>query len=193
MGVLAALLNTAIDALDEYGKEEKNIREGYDFYCDPETRSVDDITVKAGNSELVLAAIWKNLPGYKPSLPNMAEAFKNIGWSVIDTVKLEELRKENAELKANKTNVFAELNTETAESNEILLDKVADLEEELKIQKKINMEMITPALDKNIKRVARAKELIKDLLLVADNNISQMGFQLCVADAKQFLKEIEND
>lgn len=95
MGVLAALLNTAIDALDEYGQKKENIREGYDFRCDPNTRSVDDITVKAGNSEFVLAAIWKDLPNYKPSLPNMAEAFKNIGWSVIDTDELEKLRKGN--------------------------------------------------------------------------------------------------
>ena len=35
---------------------------------------------------------------------------------------------------------------------------------------------------------SKAKELIKTFLLIADNKVSQMEFQLCVADAKQFLK-----
>ena len=36
-------------------------------------------------------------------------------------------------------------------------------------------------------QLTKAKELIKTLLLIADNKVSQMEFQLCVADAKQFL------
>lgn len=35
--------------------------------------------------------------------------------------------------------------------------------------------------------LAKLKELIKTLLLIVDNKASQMEFQLCVADAKQFL------
>ena len=35
--------------------------------------------------------------------------------------------------------------------------------------------------------LTKAKEIIKTLLLIADNKVSQMEFQLCVADAKQFL------
>lgn len=38
-------------------------------------------------------------------------------------------------------------------------------------------------------KLTKAKELIKTLLLIADNKVSQMEFQLCVADAKQFLEE----
>ena len=38
-----------------------------------------------------------------------------------------------------------------------------------------------------IGKLTEAKEIIKTLLLIADNKVSQMEFQLCVADAKQFL------
>lgn len=44
---------------------------------------------------------------------------------------------------------------------------------------------------KDEKQLTKATEIIRTLLLVADNKVSQMEFQLCVADAKQFLKEIE--
>lgn len=40
-----------------------------------------------------------------------------------------------------------------------------------------------------IGKLTKAKELLKTFLLIADNKVSQMEFQLCVADAKQFLKE----
>ena len=40
-------------------------------------------------------------------------------------------------------------------------------------------------------KLSKARELLKTLLLIADNKVSQMEFQLCVADAKQFLKESE--
>ena len=40
-------------------------------------------------------------------------------------------------------------------------------------------------------QLTKAKELIKTLLLIADNKVSQMEFQLCIADAKQFLKDSE--
>ena len=40
-------------------------------------------------------------------------------------------------------------------------------------------------------QLVRAKELIKTLLLIADNKVSQMEFQLCVADAKQFISEVK--
>ena len=39
--------------------------------------------------------------------------------------------------------------------------------------------------------LTKAKELIRTLLLVADNKVSQMEFQLCIADAKGFLKDSE--
>ena len=40
-------------------------------------------------------------------------------------------------------------------------------------------------------QLSKAKELIKNLLLIADNRVSQMEFQLDIAEAKQFLKECE--
>lgn len=40
-------------------------------------------------------------------------------------------------------------------------------------------------------QLIRAKELIKTLLLIADNKVSQMEFQLYVADAKKFINEVE--
>ncbi len=40
-------------------------------------------------------------------------------------------------------------------------------------------------------KLSKARELLKTFLLIADNKVSQMEFQLSVADAKQFLKESE--
>ena len=40
-----------------------------------------------------------------------------------------------------------------------------------------------------IGKLSKARELLKTFLLIADNKVSQMEFQLSVADAKQFLKE----
>jgi hypothetical protein len=40
------------------------------------------------------------------------------------------------------------------------------------------------------KDLCKAIELINTLLLIADNKVSQMEFQLCIADTKQFLKKI---
>ena len=39
-----------------------------------------------------------------------------------------------------------------------------------------------------IGKLSKAKELIKTLLLIADNKVSQMEFLLCVAEAKRFLR-----
>ena len=41
--------------------------------------------------------------------------------------------------------------------------------------------------DEVIGKLSKAKELLKTLLLIADNKVSQLEFQLCVADTKQFL------
>lgn len=41
-----------------------------------------------------------------------------------------------------------------------------------------------------MKENAEAKELLKTFLLIADKKVSQMEFQLCVADAKQFLNMV---
>ena len=39
-----------------------------------------------------------------------------------------------------------------------------------------------------IGKLSKAKELIKTLLLIADNKVSQMEFLLCVAEAERFLR-----
>ena len=51
--------------------------------------------------------------------------------------------------------------------------------------------MMYKDLQKANNNLNKAKELIKTLLLIADNKVSQLEFQLCVADAKQFLQESE--
>ena len=38
-----------------------------------------------------------------------------------------------------------------------------------------------------IGKLSKAKELLKTLLLIVDNKVSQLEFQLCIADTKQFL------
>ena len=88
MGALNILLRTAIDAIDEIGKEDDCQNDGYHFRADTTTRSVDDITIKADGNEFVLACVWKNLPDYKLSLPNLKHAFDNYGWIVKDKAEI---------------------------------------------------------------------------------------------------------
>lgn len=64
---------------DVVGKGDDYQNDGYHFKADTTTRSVDDITIKAGSNEFVLACVWKNLPNYKPCLPNLKKAFDNYG------------------------------------------------------------------------------------------------------------------
>lgn len=59
MGALNILLRSAIDAIEEVGKGDDYQNDGYHFKADTTTRSVDDITIKAGSNEFVLACVWK--------------------------------------------------------------------------------------------------------------------------------------
>lgn len=88
MGALNILLQSAIDAIEEVGKGNDYQNDEYHFKADTTTRSVDDITIKADSNEFVLACVWKNLPGYKPSLPNLKHAFDNYGWAVRDKAEI---------------------------------------------------------------------------------------------------------
>ena len=91
MGALNLMMNEAIDAINELGKKEDSENDGYHFEYDPNTRSFDDVTIRAGNNEFVLAIVWKNLPGYQPCLPNLRKAFDNCGWTVRNTDFLKNL------------------------------------------------------------------------------------------------------
>ena len=88
MGAINTLLQTAIDAIEEVGKKDDYWNDGYHFKADTMTRSVDDITIRADGDDFVLACVWKNLPNYKPSLPNLKKAFDNYGWAVRDKAEL---------------------------------------------------------------------------------------------------------
>lgn len=79
MGAINTALQAAIDAIEEIGKKDDFFNDGYHFKADYNTRSVDDITIKADGDEFVLAFIWKNLPNYQPSCPNFGKAIKNAG------------------------------------------------------------------------------------------------------------------
>lgn len=88
MGAINTILQTAIDAIEEVGKKDSYWNDGYRFKADTATRSVDDITIKADGDEFVLACVWKNLPNYKPSLPNLKHAFDEYGWFVRDKAEI---------------------------------------------------------------------------------------------------------
>lgn len=88
MGAINTILQTAIDAIEEVGKKDDYWNDGYRFKTDTTTRSVDDITIKADGDEFVLACVWKNLPGYKPMLPNIKHAFDNYGWATRDKAEI---------------------------------------------------------------------------------------------------------
>ncbi len=79
MGAISSALQAAIDAIEELGEKDSFFNDGYHFKADYNTRSVDDITIKADGDEFVLAFIWKNLPNYQPSCPNFGKALKNAG------------------------------------------------------------------------------------------------------------------
>jgi len=85
MGAINTLLQTSIDAIEEIGK---NQNDDYHFKADTNTRAVDDITIKTDKGDFVLACVWKNLPNYRPSLPNLKQAFDNFGWVVRDKAEI---------------------------------------------------------------------------------------------------------
>ena len=74
-------------------------------------------------------------------------------------------------------------------------EKIAKLEKEnAQLRLKLDaLEGQTPWKDikdksELIGKLSKAKELIKTLLLIADNKVSQMEFLLCVAEAERFLR-----
>ena len=100
--------------------------------------------------------------------------------------RFNDLEKENAELKSdNDARKFAMVMSEKVEKQ--LREEIAEL-------KTRNQELLESCEGATMmyRDLQKAKELIKTLLLIADNKVSQMEFQLCVADAKQFLNsEVE--
>lgn len=109
MGAINTILQTAIDAIEEVGKKDSYWNDGYHFKADTTTRSVDDITIKADGDEFVLACVWKNLPDYRPSLPNLKHAFDKYGLVVNDKEELGSLIKD----------LLIEVTTHSPNSNEL--------------------------------------------------------------------------
>lgn len=94
MGAISLMMTTALDAIDELGRKSDVVNDGYHFKYDSNTYGADDVTIKAGDEEFVLAVVWKKLPGYKPSLCNLRQAFDNYGWAVRDKEYIKNLEKE---------------------------------------------------------------------------------------------------
>lgn len=92
MGAINLMLTAAIDAINELGKKGDFENDGYHFEADTNTRSVDDIIIKAGDDEFVLACVWKKLKGYEPSCPNLGQAIRNSGNVVIRKEDLDDLK-----------------------------------------------------------------------------------------------------
>ena len=99
--------------------------------------------------------------------------------------KIEDLEEENKDLRDNYDQFKAVAEPEI----ERLQKENAELKDALK-GKRCNCMTYLNFKDLE-KELTKAEEIIRTLLLVADNKVSQMEFQLCVADAEQFLKEIE--
>lgn len=99
MGAISQMMIAATDAINELGRKDDSINDGYHFKHDSSTWSADDVTIRADGDEFVLAIVWKNLKGYKPSLPNLAHAFENYGWAVRDKSRIDKLEKEEKLLK----------------------------------------------------------------------------------------------
>lgn len=99
MGAINLMMEAAVDAINELGADIDAINEGYHFKADPDTRSVDDITIRAGDNEFVLAIVWKNLEGYHPSCPNLGHAIRNSGDIVVPKKDYDFLVEANEDLK----------------------------------------------------------------------------------------------
>ena len=102
---------------------------------------------------------------------------------------IKELEKENAELKENNqflNNLVKEKEQRGLEIQEDLLKENAELKEKLNIQERVNKEMISPALDRNLKQLTKAKDIIKKLIEAIHiwdcKNLEQVE-----AEAEQFL------
>lgn len=99
MGAINLMMEAAVDAINELGADIDAINEGYHFKADPNTRSADDITIRAGDNEFVLAIVWKNLEGYHPSCPNLGHAIRNSGDIVVPKKDYDFLVEANEDLK----------------------------------------------------------------------------------------------
>ena len=127
----------------------------------------------------------------------------------VNNKEIKELEQENAELKCECRRCvhtdcpcvlpdFGKTRNGICDHFKDVFDENAELKEELagfKL-KVAALEGETPWKDikdksEVIGKLTKAKELLKTLLLIADNKVSQMEYQLCVADTKHFLKEVE--
>lgn len=99
MGAINLMMDAAIDAINDLGAGADSANDGYHFKADYSTRSADDITIKAGENEFVLAVVWKNLKGYEPSCPNLGHALRNSGNRVVRQEEYNFLLNANADLK----------------------------------------------------------------------------------------------
>lgn len=99
MGAINLMMEAAINAINELGADIDVVNDGYHFKADPDTRSVDDITIRAGDNEFVLAIVWKNLEGYHPSCPNLGHAIRNSGDIVVPKKDYDFLIEANEDLK----------------------------------------------------------------------------------------------
>lgn len=92
MGAINLMMEAAVDAINDLGADIDAVNDGYHFKADPNTRSADDITIRAGDNEFVLAIVWKKLKGYEPSCPNLGQAIRNSGNVVIRKEDLDDLK-----------------------------------------------------------------------------------------------------
>ena len=107
---------------------------------------------------------------------------------------IKELEKENAELKENNqflNNLVKEKEQRGLEIQEDLLKENAELKEKLNIQERVNKEMISPALDRNLKQLTKAKEIIKEFLSYYHSNNYPYQMLEILGKAEQFLKEVK--
>lgn len=141
MGALNLMMNEALDAIDELGKKSDFENDGYHFKYDPNTRGIDDVTIRAGNNEFVLAIVWKNLPGYKPSLPNLRHAFDNCGWVVRDKEYLEKLEKRVKELEIEVDSNCGQCYKESDEKLKQAVQMIGELCQNIKVLNNPNVEL----------------------------------------------------
>ena len=111
--------------------------------------------------------------------------------------RITQLEKENAKLKSEcRTCVYTDtpcVRSDYSSENGVCDHYKNVFEENTKL--KLKLETLEGQIpwkeikDKSevIGKLSKAKELLKTLLLIADNKVSQLEFQLCVADTKQFL------
>lgn len=101
--------------------------------------------------------------------------------------QFEQLKMKKVELEQENNNLLDVINGQEVKIADLESEN-AELKEDLEIQKKTVVEMVMPALDRTIKQLTKAKELLKELQGYIENEDDELYDKV-----EQFLRETDID